>query len=200
MNPDIEPRLYHNTALLLPDARVLVMGGNNSRAARYDKDGTVRLDTKNDFAFIDKGTEGNSGEIWQHAIFYPPYLFGTTARPEIVTAPETLKYGGKQTISVSNASTNPDQPGSIVLVKLGSVTHSFDNGQRLIDLGSGAITGTEESNTRISFSAPEDHHFTPPGYYMLFYVNHAGNPSHAKIVQLVDDTATATASTTSTAS
>lgn len=197
MNPDIEPRLYHNNALLLPDARVLVMGGNNSRAARYDNDGTVRLDTKNDFAFVEKGTEGNSGEIWQHAIFYPPYLFGPSVRPEIETALEKLVYGESKTISVSNASTSLEQPGSIVLVKLGSVTHSFDNGQRLVDLkidnqrikylsAEEQKLGGLKYNATIAFTAPTNDHFTPPGYYMLFYLNSAGKPSHAKIVQLVN--------------
>ncbi|QYX32765.1 galactose oxidase early set domain-containing protein [Sphaerospermopsis torques-reginae] len=184
MNPDVEPRLYHNTALLLPDARVLVMGGNNSRAARFDKDGTVRLDTKGDFAFVDKGTEGNSGEIWQHGIFYPPYLFGPGDRPEIITDIKTLKYGESATITVSNASV---EPGSVVLVKFGSVTHSFDNGQRLVDLKitSNEISTVNQNNSRIlSFTVPSNKHFTPPGYYMLFYVNSTGKPSHAKIVQL----------------
>lgn len=182
MNPDIEPRLYHNNALLLPDARVLVMGGNNSRAARYDKDGTVRLDTKNDFAFVEKGTFGNSGEIWQHAIFYPPYLFGPSERPEIETNLTQLNYGKPQTISVSNAS---KETGSIVLVKLGSATHSFDNGQRLIDLKITNPESTGGSGTNITFNAPSKDEFVPPGYYMLFYVNSDGKPSHAKIVQLV---------------
>lgn len=180
MNPDVEPRLYHNNALLLPDARVLVMGGNNSRAARYDVDGTVRLDTKNDFAFVEKGTEGNSGEIWQHAIFYPPYLFGESPRPEIATDITQLQYGAPQTISVSNASTDK---GSVVLAKLGSATHSFDMGQRLVELEI-QDQQTSGTDTSISFSAPTNDHFSPPGYYMLFYVNSDGKPSHAKIVQL----------------
>jgi hypothetical protein len=187
MNPDVEPRLYHNNALLLPDARVLVMGGNNSRAARYVSDGTVRLDTKNDFGFIDKGTEGNSGEIWQHAIFYPPYLFGPSDRPEIDTDLTQLAYGKSETITVSNAST--DKSGSLVLVKLGSATHSFNNGQQLVDLAINNRKQIDPSNPNkatISFNAPTNDHFTPPGYYMLFYVNSAGKPSHGKIVQLVN--------------
>ncbi|MEO1374990.1 MAG: galactose oxidase early set domain-containing protein [Cyanobacteria bacterium J06635_10] len=186
MNPDIEPRLYHNTALLLPDARVLVMGGNNSRAARFVEDGTVRLDTKNDFAFVEKGTDGNSGEIWQHAIFYPPYLFGSSERSEITNAPTTMQYGATETISVNNVST--DEPGSIVLVKFGSVTHSFDNGQRLVDLqiDNENIQYLSSQNATIPFTAPSNEHFTPPGYYMLFYLNSVGKPSHAKIVQLVN--------------
>lgn len=196
MNPDVEPRLYHNNALLLPDARVLVLGGNNSRAARFDKDGTVRLDTKNDFAFVNKGTEGNSGEIWQHAIFYPPYLFGASDRPEIETVPETLQYGASQTISVNNFTQQGN--GSLVLMKLGSATHSFDNGQRLVDLAidqqqSEPFKAPESTDAKplthyrstITFTAPTDDHFTPPGYYMVFYLNSAGKPSHAKIVQLV---------------
>ncbi|MDB9490148.1 hypothetical protein PN478_06400 [Dolichospermum circinale CS-534/05] len=43
MNPGKFPRLYHNNAVLLPDARVLVIGGNPSRAAR-SQDGTVHVD------------------------------------------------------------------------------------------------------------------------------------------------------------
>lgn len=95
---------------------------------------------------------------------------------------------------MSNAST--DQPGSIVLVKLGSVTHSFDNGQRLVDIqidkkqikylsANEQQQGGFKYNASIPFTAPTNDHFTPPGYYMLFYLNSAGKPSHAKIVQLV---------------
>ena len=191
MNPDVEPRLDRNSALLQPDARVLVMGGNNSRAARFDEDGTVRLDTKNHFAFVNKGTEGNSGEIQQHGIFYPPYLFGASDRPEIETEHEKLLYGASQTISVSNASLEQpgsERPDSIVLVKLGSVTHSFDNGQRLVDIKINTKDSDKAavSTSTTSFTAPTADHFTPPGYQMLFYVNSAGKHSHAKIVQLVN--------------
>jgi hypothetical protein len=85
-------------------------------------------------------------------------------------------------------------------VKLGSVTHSFDNGQRLVDLKINTKDSDQAaaSTSTISFTAPTDDHFTPPGYYMLFYVNSAGKPSHAKIVQL--GTTTATATTTATPS
>ncbi|WP_446361232.1 galactose oxidase early set domain-containing protein [Coleofasciculus sp. G2-EDA-02] len=82
------------------------------------------------------------------------------------------------------------------------VTHSFDNGQRLVDLKFDTKYNDKSalSTATISFTAPAktDAHFTPPGYYMLFYVNAAGKPSHAKIVQL--GTTTATPTPTATAS
>ncbi len=178
LNPDNQPRLYHNNALLLPDARVLVLGGNNSRAARYVDDGEVEVNTYHDFNFVPKGYTANSGEIYQHSIFYPPYLFTQGARPEIETDIDTISYGETETITVSNSS-GDGTDDSMVLIKLPSVTHSFDRGQRFVELeksydGAGVI----------SFTVPTDRFYSPPGYYMLFYVNAEGTPSHAKIVSL----------------
>ena len=144
---------------------------------------------------LTKALRAIGGEIWQHAIFYPPYLFRRDRR-EIETAAETLQYGASQTISVNNFTQQGN--GSLVLMKLGFATHSFDNGQRLVDIRidqqqSQAFEAPESTpdkpvthyRSTITFTAPTDDHFTPPGYYMVFYLNSAGKPSHAKIVQLV---------------
>jgi hypothetical protein len=141
--------------------------------------GKVELNTFNDFSFTPKGAIANTGEIYQQAVFYPPYLFGQGARPEIDgNSGNTLelKYGETKTISVSNASADND---SLVLIKFGSVTHAFDNGQRLVELEK-----TKLGTGQIQFTVPTDKHFSPPGHYMLFYVNAAGTPSHAQIVKL----------------
>lgn len=208
LNPAKFPRLYHNGAILLPDARVLILGGNANRAAR-EKDGTVHVDILGDprtfytFAKLRNKSgkveefdlktyykdpqhyfaEGDTepfvpAEIWQGEIFSPPYLFKSGPRPEIMTAPETLKYGQAGTITVKDKDATKD--GSLVLSKLGSVTHSFDYGQRLVDLPIKVL----EDGSSMEFKAPTNAHLYPPGYYMMFYLNDIDKPSHAKLVKL----------------
>ncbi|MGK7897349.1 MAG: galactose oxidase-like domain-containing protein [Xenococcus sp. (in: cyanobacteria)] len=200
------PRLYHNGAVLLPDARVLITGGNANRAA-IEEDGTIHVDVLGDpkrffriAELTNKAGEpeefdiatfyqdpqhyfavGDSepfvpAEIWQSEIFSPPYLFKPGARPEIIEAPEILKYGQSDTIRVKDGTTK----ATLVLNKLGSVTHSFDYGQRLVDLPIKVLA----EGSAIKFTAPTNAHLYPPGYYMMFYLNDIGKPSHAKIVKL----------------
>jgi fibronectin type 3 domain-containing protein len=65
MAPMQTSRLYHSTALLLPDARVLVAGGGALPGSAIDQD---------------------SAEVYS-----PPYLF-KGARPSITSAPTTVQY------------------------------------------------------------------------------------------------------------
>ncbi|NET08508.1 MAG: DUF1929 domain-containing protein [Symploca sp. SIO2B6] len=219
MNPAEFPRLYHNSALLLPDARVFVIGGNANRAARQPN-GTVHVDVVPDsqnyyalakltkdpgqvpgaiipeadypafledyyqnpgsyFVEEDPNVPFAPAEVWQAEIFSPPYLFAPGSRPVIKGEPQTIKYGETQLVTVENATTN----GSMVLVKLGSITHAFDYGQTLADL---EIKETSQGMglTDVTFTAPTNANLYPPGYYMMFYVNDLGKPSTAKMVKL----------------
>ncbi len=98
-------RLYHSTALLLPDATVLVAGG---------------------------GAPGPLTNL-NAEVYYPPYLFtpaGTPApRPLITMAPDELQIGQAFTLMVAAAGVS-----RVTLVKTGSVTHSFNMDQRFLEL------------------------------------------------------------------
>ena len=151
------PRLYHSTALLLPDGRVVAAGGNPEGGSQVaweppDPDEEMRLE-----------------------VFSPPYLF-RGRRPTIDAAPETCSHG--ETITISTP-----QAGAIrwvSLVKNGVTTHSFDSGQRLVDLDIVTRAGGQ-----VQATVTDNPNFAPPGWYMLFLVDQEGVPSIATWVQLV---------------
>jgi hypothetical protein len=145
------PRLYHSGSLLLPDATVLLLGGNPVQ-----------------------GTYEPRMEIYSPAYLFKPD--GSLApRPAIGSVtPGPLSYGGSFQVQTADAA----DIASVVLVRPGAPTHSFDMDQRLVGLsftaGSGALTVT----------APPTANTAPPGYYLLFLLNSAGVPSVASFVQL----------------
>jgi hypothetical protein len=108
------PRLYHSNALLLPDATVLVNGGNPQRG-NYER---------------------------RQEIYSPAYLFngdGTPAiRPVIWdVGPGALRYGSTFQVNTPDAA----DIASIALVRPGSPTHAFDQEQRFIGLSYTAASG-----------------------------------------------------------
>ena len=109
----------------------------------------------------------------QVEVFSPPYLFAGP-RPTISAAPASLAFGQAFTVQTPDAATI----GRVSLIRLGSVTHAFDQNQRLTPLvftrGSGVLTVTAPANGNIA----------PPGDYMLFILNGPGVPSIARIVRL----------------
>jgi PKD repeat protein len=110
-------------------------------------------------------------------IYSPPYLF-QGPRPSIADAPASIGYGTSFTVESPEAA----EIAKVSLIRLGSVTHSFDMNQRFLSLsftpGAGSITVT----------APASGNRAPPGHYMLFLVNANGVPSESRIVK-VDDAA-----------
>jgi hypothetical protein len=150
-------RLYHSNSLLLPDATVLLLGSNPER-----------------------GTYEPHMEIYT-----PAYLYNSSGqlatRPTITSvSASVLGYDSGFTIQTPNAS----QISSVVLIRAGTPTHSFDMDQRMVGLSYTAGGGV------LSVTSPANGDLAPPGYYLLFILNSSGVPSIAQFVQLMTNPGT----------
>lgn len=148
-------RMYHSTALLLPDARVISMGNGRRQGLTSQKNAEV---------------------------FTPPYLLTGDPRPIItgVIDEPVLHYGGTAVVGIDPGAVAVESLGRVTLVRLGSVTHQNNMDQRFVDLGCWTRLGDDQ----IQISAPDDANIAPPGYYMLFLVSDAGVPSVAEYVRV----------------
>ena len=73
----------------------------------------------------------------------------------------------------------------VVLIALGSMTHSFDMNQRSIQLE--LVWEWQGPNFAVHFAkAPPNGQMAPPGHYMLFVLDENRAPSQAIIVQLTE--------------
>jgi Galactose oxidase-like, Early set domain len=145
-------RLYHSTALLLPDGRVLSAGSGRPKPT------------------------GSLPQVDQlnAEIYSPPYLF-KGARPTITSMTTFVNNGSSFTITTPDAA-NITQ---VTMIRLGSVTHAFNQSQRFNRLSFSIQTGS------LTATVPASANLAPPGYYMLFILNGSGVPSVAKIFQVV---------------
>ncbi|MBV9651879.1 MAG: DUF1929 domain-containing protein [Pseudonocardiales bacterium] len=150
--PEDIDRCYHSTAVLLPDATVLSAGSG-------------------EFA-VGSGANDSRDSHRNAQVFHPPYLFHGP-RPEITSAPEKVDYGQVFSLEVSGPAL-----GRITWIKLPSVTHAFDQNQRINFLRFSV------DHDKATVSAPERPEICPPGHYMLFAISQAGVPSLARIIQI----------------
>jgi galactose oxidase len=106
-------------------------------------------------------------------IFSPPYLF-RGARPTISSAPSSLRYGSLFRVLTPQAAAI----ARVSFVRLGAVTHAFDQNQRFQRLSFTADA------TGLTVTAPRSRNRAPPGHYMLFILNSSDVPSVARIIRL----------------
>ncbi|MEO1004882.1 MAG: galactose oxidase-like domain-containing protein, partial [Cyanobacteria bacterium J06638_38] len=148
------PRLYHSTSLLLPDGTVLTAGGT---------------------------TPGFDSEALSSEIYRPAYLYddqGNLAeRPTLTSEIDAMDWSSSLTATVGEGQ-NIDR---VSLVSFGAVTHSFDMGQRFLELD------FTQSGDQLTIETPESANIAPPGYYMLFAIDEQGVPSEAKIVHIAPE-------------
>jgi hypothetical protein len=106
-------------------------------------------------------------------IYSPPYIF-KGARPVITSAPAQVGYG--QTFFVETP--GAQNIAKVTWIRLSSVTHAFNENQRINQLSFSQATGG------LMVTAPSGANLCPPGDYMLFILNSTGVPSIARIVRI----------------
>jgi hypothetical protein len=162
------PRMYHASSALLPDATVLVSGGNTNSA--YN------------FSGVDFPTEVRSER------FSPPYLAPerVAIRPQIdlPSVPAAgMVYGTKFTFQFTTpaqAVTRDDM--KVTMYAPPFTTHGYSMNQRLLVM---SVTGFVANGQRytITVDAPLTPEVAPPGYYLV-YVVAKGTPSKAAWVKI----------------
>lgn len=139
-----QPRTYHNTALLLPDGRVLV-GGHAPISTSYAYD--LQLPGKSPQAGRDPSFE----------IYSPPYIF--QSRPVIQSAPPKASHGQRFEIATAQAA----DIESVVLIRRTALTHIVDGDQRAV-----VLPIVSRSASGLTVQMPTAKAVVPPGHYLLF--------------------------------
>ena len=156
-------RTYHHSAVLLPDARVLLGG--------HAPEGTL-LGPGTDLG----GPFANNERDASFEIFTPHYLF-RGPRPVIRHVQAGIAWGENFRVDSRQAL----QIDSVVLVRLPSPEHIVDSDARTVRLAFTRQSGS------LQVTAPPDGTIAPPGYYYLF-INKATRqgvvPSMARIVRI----------------
>lgn len=160
-----KPRLYHSSAVLVPDGRVIV-GGSNPHMY-YNFTG-VEFPT-------DLSLEA----------FSPPYLaeqYGVV-RPRILSQNEVLGYGEFSSLVFTVPEYFSIRFLSVRLIAPSFTTHSFSMNQRMVVLKLIGATRVAPNTFEVTVRGPSTAEIAPQGYYMLFVV-HAEIPSYGVWVKV----------------
>lgn len=201
---DLGTPRHHPTTVLLPDGRVLVVAGHNMMGMPGTQNAQM-IDPARGFGVVTGANESGfvrgyhavslllpdgrvlvgggrdddtvaSGEKAHFQYYYPRYMF--RPRPTILAAPAQLDFGEAFALTSLGG-----KPTEVVLVSLGSMTHSMDFGQRHVELEIVSRTTTPAGEFSL-VQAPADPATAPPGYYMLFVLDPRRTPSLARMVLL----------------
>ncbi|CAM8998679.1 unnamed protein product [Rhodiola kirilowii] len=155
-NPSNVPRMYHSTAILIRDGRILV-GGSNPH-------------TYYNFTGVLYPTELSLES------FSPPYLDPKVAnsKPTIISSHSQYEFSYDQNVQIlfKIPSTEVDLTSLLVtMVAPSFTTHSFAMNHRMLILEIRNVTKLSYSRLVAQVVTPRTNILAPPGYYLLFVVH-----------------------------
>ena len=200
------PRAFH-TSVVLPDGRVLVVGGQaypipftdsqapltseiwNPATDRFVVGASMIVPrTYHSVALLlpdgrvlvgGGGLDGPTCDC-NHAnveLYSPDYLFAPNGQPAI--RPLITSAPASMGYNTTAQVTTSVPVARFSLVRLGSVTHAINNDQRRVPLAIASSNGN-----RYTLATPANAGMATPGYYMLFALDAAGVPSVAAIIRV----------------
>jgi len=150
--PATVTRNYHSVSLLLPDGRVWTAGSNKNATGSQ---------CTSELGCSAAGPDNRERRVEIFAPWYYNNPDPALARPVITSCPEMPGIGTNYTIGIGgNKGTDIKK---VVLIRTGSVTHSWNNDQRLVRLD--IVSSTASS---VTVKSPYTFAAAPAGTYLLF--------------------------------
>ncbi|TPX30509.1 hypothetical protein SmJEL517_g05941 [Synchytrium microbalum] len=174
-------RLYHSTAVLMPDGRVVAAGSEEQNWNDVYQFGIQNITADGEIysncAFYVNCTDPFEYRIEAYSPAYldPRFLSSNTPAPVITSAPKIITHGSTFYIGLS---TNPFDVNMVSFIRYSAVTHNTNTDQRFIELRI-----LSKNGTHIQVQLPSNPNLAPPGNWMLFCLS-SGRPGVAATVLL----------------
>ncbi|GAA99111.1 hypothetical protein E5Q_05800 [Mixia osmundae IAM 14324] len=149
-------RMYHSTASLLPDGRIIIAGSNPNPDVTTAKYATT----------------------YKIEYFSPPYMFQT--RPTYTNYPSNILYASNFTLTGVTLPANTKSV-TVTLIDLAFHTHANAMDSRMVTL----VCSVDSTGTIISATGPPNGYIFPPGYGWV-YVVADGVPSRGHRIMIGD--------------
>ena len=148
-------RLYHSSAMLLPNGQVAVAGSTGHSWIRAVFAPQEHFEQKIE-------------------IITPPKLKYDPDRPELNNVPDYISYN-----NIFEVTKNDVKIETVSLIKASSTTHNNNMDQRCI-----VLPIKKQTKNALKLLSPQDSTYAPPGYYMLFILDNEKVPSVGKFVKV----------------